>query len=287
MAALLVADTLHKPAAPSMDGVAGDAERGAYMVRVAGCVACHTDREGKGAPLAGGRRLTTDFGTFVTPNITSSVSAGIGAWSLDDLVLAMTAGVSPAGEHYYPAFPYPTYTRMTLRDTAGLKAWLDSVAPVDVRPEPHELVPPLQRRPLLAAWKALFFRPGRFVPNKLLSAEFNRGAYLVNGPAHCIECHTQRNLLGALSGEHLGGTAEGPSGEPVPSINPAYASGLENWTAEDITFALQVGIKADGDAVGGEMGEVVDDSTGHFTDADLAAAAAYLLRQTPDNRSED
>lgn len=271
-----MARQLTKAAPIDMAGFTGDTERGEYVLRMAGCIACHTDRKNGGAFLAGGRRLETPFGTFVTPNITSSTANGIGDWSLEEFAVALTSGIAPSGEHYYPAFPYPSYSRMARQDIADLKSHLDQVPPVDNSVPAHELPFPFSLREPLVFWKALFFSSGEFVPEPDRSETWNRGAYLVNGPTHCVECHTARNFLGGLTTEHLAGTDNGPSGERVPSINPRHG-GLKDWGIEDFVFALQIGMKPDGDSVGSDMGEVVDDSTAELSEGDLEAIAEYLL----------
>ncbi len=266
--------------APTVD-VAGDAERGAYVLRMGGCASCHTDPAKEGAFLAGGRALQTPFGTFHVSNITPDPETGIGGWSTGEFVQAMTKGVAPDGHDYYPAFPYTSYANMTLQDLADLKAYLDTVEPVANAVPPHELDFPYSIRPLLKPWKAIFFRADGIEPDPERSESWNRGAYLVRGPAHCGECHTPRNALGARDdSRQLAGNPQGPDGKPVPNITP-HEDGIGGWSPTDVTFALQIGILPDGDALGGAMGEVVRDSTGHLTPEDRAAIAEYLLSLAP------
>lgn len=260
---------------------AGDPDRGEYVLRMAGCVGCHTGTAPDSPFLAGGRPLETPFGTFYTPNITPDEETGIGGWTTEDFVAALAAGVAPDGSHYYPAFPYNAYARMTDQDLADLKAYLDTVAPVRNQVPHHDLPFPFNLRIAAAAWKRLFFRTETFVPDESRTAQWNRGAYLVAGPGHCSECHTPRNVLGALSDRHLAGTKAGPDGARVPNITPHRDTGIGSWSEDDITFALETGFKPDGDTMTGVMGEVVEHGTSHLTSEDLAAIAAYLRALDP------
>jgi mono/diheme cytochrome c family protein len=270
------------PVTPPTIDVAGDAERGAYVLRMGGCVACHTDEKNGGAFLAGGRMLQTPFGTFRTPNITPDPGTGIGGWTTGEFVQAMTKGVSPEGYDYYPAFPYTSYANMTIQDLADLKAYLDTVEPVSNQVPPHDLTFPFGFRALLKPWQAMFFRAHGIEPDPNRSEAWNRGNYLVNGPGHCGECHTPRNMLGAREPSRaLAGTRDGPDGKAVPNITPNPDGGIGDWSPTDITFALQTGILPDGDVLGGAMSEVVKDSTGDLTADDRAAIAEYLLSLEP------
>jgi mono/diheme cytochrome c family protein len=285
VAAVLVWLLVPFPVTPPTIDVAGDPERGAYVLRMGGCVSCHTDSTNGGAMLAGGRALATPFGTFHTPNITPDPETGIGGWSTGEFVQAMTQGVSPDGHDYYPAFPYTSYARMSVQDLADLKAFLDTVEPVANQVPAHDLAFPFGFRQLLKPWKVMFFREHPFEPDSSHSDSWNRGAYLVNGPTHCGECHTPRNSLGASDRSHfLSGTRDGPDRKPVPNITPNPDDGIGSWSPTDITFALQTGILPDGDVLGGAMSEVVRDSTGHLTQEDRAAIAEYLrsLQPLPD-----
>jgi mono/diheme cytochrome c family protein len=267
---------------PPEIALSGDPERGAYVLRMGGCIACHTDAKGGGAHLAGGRALTSPFGTFYTSNITPDPESGIGGWSTGDFVRALTEGTSPDGRPYYPAFPYPSYTRMSLQDLADLKAHLDTVEPIANAVQDHDLPFPFSLRPTLKVWQLLFFSPGPWQPEPDRSEAWNRGAYLVNGPGHCSECHTPRNALGAPETDRfLAGTASGPEGKAVPNITPHEKDGIGKWSAGDLTFALQIGFLPDGDAVGGAMAEVVREATAHLTPEDRAAIAEYLLSLEP------
>jgi mono/diheme cytochrome c family protein len=282
VAAVLVWLLVPFPVTPPTVEVAGDAERGAYVLRMGGCASCHTDAANPGAFLAGGRSLQTPFGTFYTSNLTPDPDTGIGGWSTGDLVQAMTKGVSPEGHDYYPAFPYTSYANMTLQDLTDLKAYLDTVEPVANPVPPHDLAFPFSFRPLLKPWKAMFFRANGIERDPDQSESWNRGAYLVEGPTHCGECHTQRNQLGARDeSRHLAGNSDGPDRKPVPNITPHPDDGIGGWSPTDLSYALETGILPDFDVLGGAMSEVVRDSTSHLTKEDRAAIAEYLLSVEP------
>ncbi|TDP46005.1 c-type cytochrome [Zavarzinia compransoris] len=262
-------------------GAGGDAvARGAYLVHAAGCIACHTAPGGQ--PLAGGRAMATPFGTFHTPNITPDPETGIGRWSDADFLQALQHGLSPAGEHYYPVFPFTSYTKAAPADLLAIKAYLFAQAPVVAANKPHEIGFPFSVRLLQAGWKALFFRPGEFRPRAGAAPEVNRGAYLVQALGHCGECHTPRNPAGGLLiGLALAGTSDGPDGEAVPNITPDRETGIGGWSVDDIAELLASGTKPDFDNVQGSMGEVVEEGTAHLTAADRAAIGAYLLSLPP------
>ncbi|HEX3207870.1 MAG TPA: cytochrome c [Geminicoccaceae bacterium] len=270
------------PWSPPEIARAGDPKHGEYVLRLGGCVSCHTDEKRKGQFLAGGRALETPFGTFYPPNITPDAKTGIGGWSTGAFVQAMTRGRSPGGHPLYPAFPYTSYTRMAEQDLVDLKAYLDTVPPVASPVPAHELRFPFGFRPLLKGWQLLFFEPGTFQPDPNKSENWNRGAYIVNGPGHCGECHTPRNALGAPDPDRfLAGTRDGPDGKAVPNITPNRDNGIGNWSKTDITFALQTGILPDGDVLGGLMAEEIKDASSHYTPEDRAAVAEYLLSLPP------
>jgi len=257
---------------------AEDAKRGEYVARLGGCHACHTDPDRKDAPLAGGVELKSPYGTFRVPNITPDRETGIGGWSARDFVRAMTEGVAPDGRHYYPAFPYTSYTRMTERDLLDLKAYLDTLKPVRNAVPPHDLRFPYNLRSALVLWKWFYFKPGSYLPDPRKSASWNRGAYLVTGPGHCGECHTARNFLGATIGKYaLAGTKRGLTGNRVPNITPHPKDGIGLWSAEDMVEFLKTGKVPYGDDVGSPMLEVITNNTSHWREADLKAAAEYLL----------
>lgn len=263
--------------ARDLSGITGDAQRGAYVMRAAGCIGCHTDSAEGGEIFAGGPALKTDFGTFYGPNITPDKTYGIGGWSLEDFSRALGDGLAPGGGHYFPVFPYTSYTRMSAQDVADLKAHLDSLPPVAKPNRPHEISWPFSNRTHLGVWKLLNFEPGVFEPEPARDAVWNRGAYLVQGPGHCAECHTQRNLLGGFYGSPLAGNRQGPDGTAVPAIDALYDHPGQPWSKEDLMLSLQTGLLPDGDTFDGSMGEFVDQGTSYLNDEDIAAIAAYLF----------
>ena len=251
--------------------------RGEYMVWAAGCTSCHTDRKNGGASFAGGLALKTPFGTYYSPNITPDPETGIGDWTDADFLAALKHGRSPEGSHYFPVFPYTTYTRMHDRDALDIKAYLFSLPPVSHTNRPHDVSPPFSWRWTMAVWKWLFFTPGEWQDDPERDAEWNRGGYLVEAAAHCGECHTPRNAMGALdAGKSMAGTVDGPDGELVPNITPHPETGIGSWSQGDIASLLRDGMKPDFDNVQGSMGEAIRDGLGKLTEDDLNAIAAYI-----------
>lgn len=263
---------------------ASSAERGKYLLHAGGCIGCHTDKatlKAKGPILGGGRVLKTPFGTFFGPNITPHPEHGIGRWTEAQFRRALRHGRAPSGRHYYPAFPYTSFTRMTDRDIGDLWAYIRTMKPVDRPSKRHELGFPYNIRFLLTFWKWMNFRRGAFAPDPAKSKQRNRGAYLVTALGHCGECHTPRNSLGGLRRSlSMSGSADGPAGG-APNITPHKETGIGNWSAEDIVSALKLGMLPDGDFIGGEMTEVVEHGTSKLTDADLKAIATYLAALPP------
>lgn len=252
----------------------GDARRGAYLAKAAGCVGCHTEAKENATPYAGGRALKTPFGTFYGPNITPHPGAGLGRWSEADFVRALRLGVRPDGAHYFPAFPYPSFTRMTDADMRDLWAYLRTLPPAARQNQSHELRFPFGWRFLVVAWKWLFFSPGAFAADATRSPLVERGAYIVEALGHCGECHTARNFLGGPKRKRfLAGAAKGPDGDRVPNLTP---SRLKNWSDDDLKGFLQTGLKPDGDVPAETMGEVIRNTTAELTPGDLAAMIAYL-----------
>ncbi len=251
-------------------------ERGAYLFNAAGCHGCHTDVKNDGPALAGGRALPTPFGTFYSPNITPDRETGIGAWSDEDFVRALREGIAPDGSHYFPAFPFPAFTGMTVADMLDLKAYLFSLAPAMRANREHDLDAPFGWRFMVVPWRWLYFEPGPFQPDPDRSAAWNRGAYMVEAVAHCGECHTPRDGLGGLDRDlWLAGTKDGPEGRSVPNITPDPETGIGAWSDGAIKRVLGTGMLPDGDFVGGAMAEA-GAGFKHLTDADLDAIVAYL-----------
>jgi mono/diheme cytochrome c family protein len=255
-------------------------KRGEYLVHAGGCLSCHS-AEG-GAPLAGGRALETPFGTFYSPNITADRETGIGRWSDADIVRALRKGVSPEGRNYFPVFPYPSFTGISVEDAAAIKAYLISLEPVHQPNKPHDVSFPFSWRFLQSGWKLLFFTKGPFRQNPDWDAATNRGAYLVTALGHCAECHTPRNLAGAMRKSlWLAGNADGPDGDAVPNITPDQRTGIGAWSDHDIVALLATGTTPDQSHVEGSMKEVVADGTKFLTDEDREAIARYLKAQRP------
>lgn len=270
LCALAAGLALAAPAAAQM----GSPERGKYIFDAAGCHGCHTEKDGP--PLAGGPALKTPFGTFYAPNITPDPQHGIGQWTEADFVRALRAGVSPRGEHYFPVFPYAAYTKMTAPDIADLWAYLRSVPAASRPSRAHEVSFPFSVRMALGPWKWLYFTAGAYRPEAGKDAAWNRGAYIVEALTHCGECHTPRNAFGALQRAHWMSGARMPVGDLVASNLTPDKSGLAGWSKADIVDALEIGTLPQGGTVGGEMGEVVRNSTGKLRPEDRAAIAAYL-----------
>lgn len=255
----------------------GDAQRGAYLARMGGCIACHTDTSNGGKPLAGGVELETDFGTFYSPNLTTDPEHGMGGWTIAEFAAAVRQGVSPDGRPYYPAFPYEFYTALSDQDVADLWAAFQTVPPVAKPSRKQDLKFPFSFRPGLKLWRALFFNAEPFAPDQERSELWRRGRFIVEGPAHCAACHTPRNFMGAQQVElHLHGASGLPGGGKSPPIR-TQALREKGWTKGDLKYALKTGILPDGDAFGGGMGEVVRDGTRFMTDRDLEAVASYLM----------
>ena len=255
--------------------------RGAYLADAADCVSCHTDNKHGGKPYAGGRAIATPFGTFYSPNITPDRDTGIRRWSEVQFARALRDGVRPDGANLFPVFPYPSFTKIVEVDAQAIWAYFSSLPAVRQRNRPHDVPFPFSSRFLLTGWKLLFFAPRPFKPNLGRSAVWNRGAYLVTALAHCGECHTPRNFLGASEpSRFLAGTAHGPDGKPVPNITPDPETGIGNWTEDDVIGVLTDGHTPDLDYVGGAMAEVVK-STARLTDADRHAIAVYLKSLPP------
>lgn len=258
-------------------------ERGAYLVAAGGCTSCHTIEDGDASDyMAGGRALESPFGTFYTPNITPDADTGIGGWTVEAFIRAFREGVAPDGRHYYPAFPYTSYTGITDDDLVAMKAYLDSLEPVRRENREHELAWYASVRLSMAGWKLLYFEPAVFEPSPDRDAQWNRGAYLVRHLGHCGECHTPRNALGVLdASRELGGNPDGPEGDSIPNITPDEASGIGKWSRSDLSDLLEIGMYPDGDFVGGSMTDVVDHNTSKLTAEDREAMMVYLESLPP------
>ena len=256
-----------------------DLANGKTMFEAGGCASCHaTPKQKDQTRLGGGLALASPFGTFYVPNISPDAHDGIGGWNETQFVTAMTRGVSPEGEHLYPAFPYPSYAHMRVDDLRDLFAYLKTLPAVQGRARDHDLPFPFNFRRTLGLWKLMFLDTAPFKPDAAQSAEWNRGAYLVNGPAHCAECHSPRNLLGGIIASQRFAGGPNPDGKGwVPNITQ---KGLADWSVKDIAYLLESGMTPDGDSVGSSMTEVVR-NTGQLSAADRMAMAVYLKSLAP------
>ncbi|MBR0692599.1 cytochrome c [Bradyrhizobium lablabi] len=236
------------------------------------CAGCHTADPAR--PFAGGKRIDTPFGAIYSANLTPDRDTGIGSWSDTDFLRAFRFGVSPSGAHYYPAFPYPNFTKLIRDDILAIRAYLATLEPVANKAPPPDLRWPLNYRVLMRAWSYLFFKPGIFQPDQSKSAEWNRGGYLVEGLAHCGTCHTPKNIFGAdrRGQPFAGGMVQGLF---APRLDAASRSGLNSWSVDDIVEYLQSGRNARSNA-GPLMSEVVVNSTSKMSDKDVRAIAVYL-----------
>lgn len=252
-------------------------ERGRYLVHAGGCITCHTADADDAVALAGGYAIESPFGTFYSPNITPDLATGIGGWTDEEFVNAFWEGVSPDGQHYFPAFPYTAYTGVSRDDLLAMKAYLFSLAPESQVSREHDLAWYMSSRLAAGAWKLKYFTPRRFAAEESQSERWNRGAYLVRHLGHCGECHTPRSATGALqSDRELAGSGGDSDGDKVPNITPDKNAGIGSWSAGDIDYFLEVGMLPDGDFTGSSMSDVIEDNTGKLTGEDRTAIAEYL-----------
>jgi mono/diheme cytochrome c family protein len=236
------------------------------------CASCHTADPAK--PFAGGKRIDTPFGAIFSPNLTPDRDTGIGAWSDEDFHRALRHGVAPDGSRYYPAFPYPNFTKLVRDDILAIRAYLATVAPVRNVTPPPELRWPLNYRVVMRGWNWLFFKPGILQPDQQKGTAWNRGRYLVEGLGHCGACHTPKNIFGAdRRGQAYGGARVADMF--APRLDGAERSGLKSWSVDDIVEYLQSGRNGKSHA-GGPMSEVVVNSTSQMSDVDVRAIAIYL-----------
>jgi mono/diheme cytochrome c family protein len=264
-----------KPApAAAVKATEAQIEQGRYLALAGNCMACHTTRGG--TPLAGGRRIDTPFGGVYSSNLTPDPQTGLGRWTPQDFWLAMHRGRSASGRLLTPAFPYNHTSVVTREDSDAIFAWLNTLAPVAQAQPAHTLTWPFGTQPALAVWRSLFFEPSPFKENKAESAEWNRGAYLVQGLGHCAACHSPRNALGATGPVHdLSGGLMPVVNWYAPNLTQDAESGLASTHLPEIVRLLRTGA-SDTAQTNGPMGEVVQHSLQHLKEVDLLAMAIYL-----------
>jgi mono/diheme cytochrome c family protein len=256
----------------------GDAKRGEYLAKAGGCVGCHTEDKEGATPFAGGRALKTPFGTFYGPNITPDKKAGVGAWTEGDFLRALRLGDRPDGSNYFPAFPYPSFTKITDGDARDLWAYLRTLPPSATPSKQHELWFFFGWRWVVSIWKWLYFTPGAFTAIPGVSDVVNRGAYLVQALGHCGECHTPRNFLGGPKSDRILAGGKGPDGKSVANLTP---TNLKKQSDKEIKDFLVTGLTAEGDVPAEAMGEVIKNTTSRLTSPDLDAIIAYLRTLPP------
>ena len=247
--------------------------RGRYLAAAGDCASCHTRRGGR--PFEGGLGIETPFGIIYSDNLTSDRETGIGGWTPDQFYRALHNGVGPGGKHFYPALPYPYFTKVTRQDSDAILAFLKSVPAVRYKPPANRLPFPVNLRASAIAWNAINFRPQEFRPNPRMSGEWNRGAYLVEGLGHCSDCHTPKNGLGA---ERRGQAFRGAviNNSVAPDLTPNPRAGIGRWNLAEIVGYLRTGRNSQASA-SGQMAEVVTYSTSLLSDPDLSAIATYLM----------
>jgi mono/diheme cytochrome c family protein len=267
--ALAVTEPFHRP----------NLANGLTAFNAGGCSSCHAV---PGQPdrlrLGGGLAIPSPFGTFYAPNISSDPVDGIGRWTEAEFVDAVTKGISPAGFHYFPAFPYPSYQHAKVEDVRDLFAYLKTLAAVSGKVRDHDVPFPFNVRRNIGIWKLLFMDGKPFMPDAAHSVQWNRGAYLVNSLGHCAECHSPRNLLGGIvTAQRFAG---GPNPEGEGWVSNITQKGLGEWSAKDIEYLLETGQTPDGDSVGGAMVRVIK-NTSQLNPEDRAAIAEYLKSLPP------
>ena len=252
---------------------------GVLVFNAGGCASCHAvPNQPDRLKLGGGLAIPSPFGTFYAPNISPDEKDGIGRWTESEFVTAVTRGVSPGGTHYFPAFPYTSYAHAKVEDIRDLFAYLKTLNPVSGKVRDHDLPFPFNIRRNVGIWKLLFFDSTPFAPDASRSAQWNRGAYLMNSLGHCAECHSPRNFLGGIVKAQRFAGGPNPEGEGwVPNITQ---KGLAEWSVKDIDYFLETGQTPDGDSAGGSMVRVIK-NTSQLPASDRAAIAEYLKSMPP------
>ncbi len=256
-----------------------DLANGVTTFNAGGCSSCHAvpDQPDR-LRLGGGLAIPSPFGTFYAPNISPDPADGIGRWSEAEFVTAVTRGISPTGFHYFPAFPYTSYAHAKVEDLRDLFAYLKALAPVSGKVRDHDVPFPFNIRRNVGFWKWLFMDGKPVAPDAASSAQWNRGAYLVNSLGHCAECHSPRNFLGGIIAAQRFAGGPNPEGEGwVPNITQ---KGLGEWNEKDIAYFLETGEMPDGDSAGGLMVRVIRNIS-QLPPEDRAAIAEYLKSLPP------
>ena len=256
-----------------------DTANGLTTFNAGGCSSCHAV---PGQPdrlkLGGGLAITSPFGTFHAPNISPDPADGIGRWTEAQFVSAVIKGTAPSGVHFFPAFPYTSYQHARIEDIRDLFAYLKTLAPVPGKVRDHDVPFPFDIRRNIGIWKLLFMDGKPFTPDAARSAQWNRGAYLVNALGHCAECHSPRNFLGGIIADKRFAGGPNPEGEGwVPNITQ---KGLGEWSAKDIAYFLESGQTPDGDTAGGSMARVIR-NTSQLSSPDRDAIADYIKSLPP------
>lgn len=254
----------------------GDAAKGKVVFYAGGCASCHaTPGQDDALKLGGGFALHSDFGTFYAPNISPHPTAGIGKWSVADLANAMISGVSPRGEHYFPAFPFTTYAHARIEDVRDLMAFMRTLPQIETPSKPHDVGFPFNIRRMLGGWKFLFLDRSPIVADASKSAEWNRGRYLTEALGHCAECHSPRNVIGGIVTAQRYAGGPDPEGKGwVPNITQSEKA-LKGWSKVAIISLLESGMTLEGDFVGGSMGAVIKNMAA-LPAEDRAAIAEYI-----------
>jgi len=278
-AALWWLTTPKEVAADTLPARTPDLANGRTMFWVGGCSSCHAvPKQEDKMRLGGGLALKSPFGTFYVPNISSDPHDGIGGWSEAQFVTAMLKGTDDAGAHLYPAFPYTSYAHMRIADVRDLYAFLKTLPAVQGAAPDHDLRFPFNVRRAVGLWKRLFLDDTPFEPDASKSAAWNRGAYLVNGPGHCAECHSPRNALGGIIASQRFAGGPNPVGEGW--VSNITQKGIGDYSEKDISYLLETGDTPSGDSVGGPMTDVVR-NTAQLLPEDRNAIATYVKSLPP------
>jgi mono/diheme cytochrome c family protein len=274
LATLVLCGAFRSEAAePSEETIA----RGKALVVAGDCASCHTADPAK--PFAGGKRIDTPFGGIYAPNLTPDRETGIRGWSDEDFLRALRQGVAPDGSRYYPAFPYPYFTKLVRDDILAIRAYLGTLEPVRNKVRPPELRFPYNFRVGMRLWNWLYLQPGFLMPDQAKGSEWNRGRYLVEGLGHCGACHTPKTWLGgdkrdqAFGGNRVDGVLS-------PRLDNAIGSGMKSWSVDDIEEYLRSGRNAKGQA-GSTMSAIIANSTSRMNESDIRAMAVYLKSLPP------